>query len=243
MRSWFRIVGAALVCTLAAGLAAAQTPSVDELVAKHLAARGGLEKLQSVSTMRLQGTMNIQGMDMPLTVLSKRPNKMRQEMTMQGQTVIQAYDGQTVWAINPMMGSTSPQAIQGPPADAVKSQSLFDGPLVGYKDRGDTLEVVGPADVAGARTWKLKLTRQDGKAMHIYLDADSGLEKQWSATMEQGGMTMEIDTIMSDHQPVDGIQVARTMRTLVGGQAMGALTVSSVEFNVPIDDAVFSMPK
>jgi outer membrane lipoprotein-sorting protein len=229
--------------TAAAGLAAAQTPSVDELVAKHLAARGGLEKLQSVNTMRLQGTMNIQGMDMPLTVLSKRPNKMRQEMTMQGQTVIQAYDGQTVWAVNPMMGSSSPQAIQGPPADAVKSQSLFDGPLVGYKDRGDTLEVVGPADVAGARTWKLKLTRQDGKAMHIYLDADTGLEKQWSATMEQGGMTMEIDTIMSDHQPVDGIQVARTMRTLVGGQAMGALTVTSVEFNVPIEDAVFSMPK
>lgn len=243
MRSGFRIVGAALVFTAVAGLAAAQTPSVDELVAKHLAARGGLEKLQSVNTMRLQGTMNIQGMDMPLTVLSKRPNKMRQEMTMQGQTVIQAYDGQTVWAVNPMMGSTSPQAIQGPPADAVKSQSLFDGPLVGYKDRGDTLEVVGPADVAGARTWKLKLTRQDGKAMHIYLDADTGLEKQWSATMEQGGMTMEIDTIMSDHQPVDGIQVARTMRTLVGGQAMGALTVSSVEFNVPIEDAVFSMPK
>lgn len=243
MRSGFRIVGAALTFTLAAGGAAAQTPSVDELVAKHLAARGGLEKLQSVNTMRLQGTMNIQGMDMPLTVLSKRPNKMRQEMTMQGQTVIQAYDGQTVWAINPMMGSTTPQAIQGPPADAVKSQSLFDGPLVGYKDRGDTLEVVGPADVAGARTWKLKLTRQDGKAMYIYLDADTGLEKQWSATMEQGGMTMEIDTIMSDHQPVDGIQVARTMRTLVGGQAMGALTVSSVEFNVPIEDAVFSMPK
>jgi outer membrane lipoprotein-sorting protein len=234
------VVGMALV---AAGQASAQTPTVDELVAKHLAARGGLEKLQSVSTMRLQGTMQIQGMDMPLTVLSKRPNKMRQEMTMQGQTVIQAYDGQTVWAINPMMGGTSPQPIEGPPADAVKSQSLFDGPLVGYKDRGDTLEVVGQADVAGVRTWRLKLTRQDGKAMHIYLDAETGLEKQWSATVEQGGMTMEIDTIMSDHQPVDGIQVARTMRTLVGGQAMGALTVTSVEFNVPIDDAVFSMPR
>jgi outer membrane lipoprotein-sorting protein len=102
---------------------------------------------------------------------------------------------------------------------------------------------VGPADVGGAKAWKLKLTRKDGKAMHIYLDADTGLEKQWSATMEQNGLTMEIDTIMSDHQPIDGIQVARTMRTLVGGQAMGTLTVSSVEFNVPIEDSEFTMPK
>jgi outer membrane lipoprotein-sorting protein len=238
------MICAALVTAMAAAAPAlAQTPSVDELVAKHLAARGGEAKLKDVSSMRLVGSISVQGMDMPITVLSKRPNKMRQEMTMQGQKVIQAYDGQTVWAVNPMMGSTEPRVIDGPPADAVKNQSLFDGPLVGYKERGDTLEVVGPADVGGAKTWKLKLTRKDGKAMHIFLDADTGLERQWSATMEQNGLTMEIDTIMSDHQPVDGIQVARSMRTLVGGQAMGTLTVSSVEFNVPIEDSEFTMPK
>ena len=183
----------ALACT---GSAAAQTPSVDDLVAKNLAARGGLAKLQTLNAIKLTGSVSVQGMDMPLTVLTKRPNKMKQEMTMQGRTIVRAFDGETVWAINPMMGSPTPRVLEGPTANALKTQSLFDGPLVGYKERGDTLEVVGPADVEGIKTWKLKLTRKDGQSMHIFLDADTGLEKQWTATMEQNGMTMEIETII-----------------------------------------------
>lgn len=228
---------------LIAANATAQTPSADELVAKHLAARGGEDKLKAVNTMRLTGNVTVQGMDMPVTVVSKRPNKMKQEMTMQGKTIMQAYDGQQVWAVNPMLGGTAPRTIDGAAADAVKNQSLFDGPLVGYKERGDTLEVVGPEDVEGAKTWKLKLTRKDGKAMHIYLDAESGLEKKWSATMEQNGLTMEIDTFITDYQPIDGIQVARTMRTLIGGQQMSMLKINSVTFNVPVEDSEFTMPK
>jgi hypothetical protein len=164
-------------------------------------------------------------------------------MTMQGQELVQAFDGETVWAINPMMGSAAPRVLEGPAANALKTQSLFDGPLVGYKERGDTLEVAGQADVEGVKTWKLKLTRKDGQTMHIFLDADTGLEKQWTGTMEQNGMTMEIQTVMSDYQAIDGVMVARNLRTTMGGQQVAGVTFSAVEFNVPIEDAEFVMPK
>lgn len=228
---------------LIAGYALAQTPSPDELIAKHLAAKGGADKLKAINSIRLTGTITVQGNDMAITVLSKRPNRMRQEVTTPAGNVIQAYDGQQVWGINPMFGSSAPRPLEGPQADAIKSQSLFDGPLVGYKERGDTLEVVGQAEVDGAMTWKMKLTRKDGRAMHIYLDANTGLERQWSTTMEQNGLTAEIETFMSDHQVTDGIQVARTLRTLMGGQPVGIMKISSVEFNAPIEDSVFVMPK
>jgi len=239
-----RIRAAALAAAmLVANLAAAQSPSADELVAKNLAARGGEDKLKGLNSTRLTGTLSVQGMDMPLIVVTKRPNKMKQEMTMSGQKIIQAFDGQTVWGVNPMMGSTTPRALEGGQADVIKNQSLFDGPLVGYKERGDTLEVVGPEDVEGTKTWKLKLTRQDGKIMHIFLDADTGLEKQWAASMDQGGMTMEVNTVLSDYQATDGLMIARSMRTMVGGQQMASLKITNVEFNPPIDDAEFVMPK
>jgi outer membrane lipoprotein-sorting protein len=221
----------------------AQTPSADELVAKNIEARGGEAKLKSLNTARLTGSLSVQGMDVPFTMITKRPNKMRQEMTMQGSTIVQASDGQTVWAINPMIGAAEPRAIEGPQADMLKSQALFDGPLVGYKDRGDTLEVVGPAEVDGAQGWELKLTRKDGQAMHIVLDATTGLERQWTATMEQNGLTMEINTVLSDYQPTDGVQVARAMRTMMGEQQVVALKFSNVEFNIEVDDGIFSMPR
>jgi hypothetical protein len=79
--------------------------------------------------------------------------------------------------------------------------------------------------------------------MHIFLDADTFLERQWSVTMEQNGLTMEVDTIIGDYQPVDGVKVARSMRTLMGGNPMGTLKIATVEFNVPVDDSAFVMPK
>ena len=236
----------AAVLTVAAlfigGNAAAQTPSADELVAKNLAARGG-DKLQTLNSMKLTGSVSVQGMEVPLVVLTKRPNKMKQETTMQGQKMVQAFDGQTVWGVNPMMGSTAPRVIEGPAADALKTQSLFDGPLVGYKERGDTLEVVGPADVEGAKTWNVKLTRKDGRAMHIFIDAETGLDKQWTATMDQNGMTMEIQTLMTDYQATDGIMLARSIRSMMGGQQVAAVKFATVEFNLPVDDSEFVMPK
>jgi outer membrane lipoprotein-sorting protein len=240
-RSTFGAVGALCLALLVAAPSAAQTPSVDELVAKNLAARGGQEKLQSLNTMKITGNVSFQGMDMPMTLLTKRPNKMRQELTMQGQAMVQAFDGTTVWVSNPMLGPGA-QPIEGPQADALKTQALFDGPLVGYKERGDTLEVVGPAEVEGAKAWKLKLARKDGRSMHILLDAESGLERQWSMTLEQNGLTMELDTIIGDYQPADGVQVARSMKTLMGGNPMGTVKITSVEYNVPIEDSVFVMP-
>jgi outer membrane lipoprotein-sorting protein len=234
-------LGAFCVTLLVALPAAAQTPSADELVAKNLAARGGQEKLQSLNTMKMVGNVTFQGMDMPMTLVTKRPNKMRQQLTVQGQEVVQAFDGQTVWAQNPMLGPGA-QPVEGPQADMIKTQALFDGPLLGYKDRGDTLEVVGEAQVDGAKAWKLKLSRKDGRTMHIFLDAETGLERQMSATMEQNGMTMEVDTIFSDYQPVEGVPVARSVRTLIGGQQMGGLKVTSVEYNVPVEDTAFVMP-
>jgi hypothetical protein len=228
---------------LAAAAARAQTPSAEDIVAKNLAARGGLDKIRAVSSMKMTGTVTTQGMQIPLTVMTKRPNRMLQETTVQGTRMVSAFDGERAWAINPMLGSNQPTDLTGPQAESVKDQSTFDGPLVGYKERGDTLEVVGPADIAGGKAWKLKLTRKNGRVMSIYIDQQSYLEKEWSTTVEQNGMSMDFETVMSDYaQTPEGIMVARTLRTMVGGQQQGMLKVLTVEFNTPIDDAVFKKP-
>jgi outer membrane lipoprotein-sorting protein len=241
MRMLFNCLAAALV--LAPAVARAQAPSVDQIVAQNLAARGGEAKLRSVSTMTMTGTITVQGMQMPIKVLGKRPNLSLQEMTMNGTRVVQAFDGQKVWGINPMMGGSAPRELTGPQSEIVRDQATFDGPLVGYKERGDTLELAGEAKVGDSDTWKLKLTRQNGRSMFIYVDKSTGLEREWAASVDQNGMTLDVQTIMSDYQPAEnGILVPRTLRTLVGGHEQAVLTVESVTFDAPIEDSAFKMP-
>ena len=241
MREWFGALAIGLVVAVPA--ARAQTPTAEEVAAKNLVARGGEAKIRAVSTMKMSGSISVQGMDLIITVMTKRPNLLFQEMTMQGQRMVSAFDGAKVWAINPMLGP-GPRELTGAQADMIRDQASFDGPLVSYKDRGDTLEMAGSADLGGAKAWKLKLTRKlGGRTMFIFVDADTGLEKQWSTTVDQGGMTIDVDTVMLDYQPTpEGVLVARSMRTLVGGQQQGLLKVLTVEYNVPIEDAAFQMP-
>lgn len=241
MRRLLTVLATALA--LAPSAVRAQALTVDQIVAKNLAARGGEDKLHAVNTMKMSGTLTVQGMQTPIKVMTKRPNLMLQEMTMNGARIVSAFDGQKVWAINPMLGSNEPRELSGSQSEAIKEQSTFDGPLAGYKSRGDTLELVGSAKVDDADTWKLKLTKTNGRSMFIYVDKATGLEREWATTVDQGGMSLDVVTLMSDYQPADnGIMVARTLRTLVGGHEQGVLKVESVEFNVPMEDSVFQMP-
>jgi len=90
------------VAVLAASCAAGQT--AEELIAKNIAARGGLEKLRAVQTMRLTGTMKVGDDAMPSILELKRPNKSRWQFTFDGQTAIQAFDGNSGWMLIPFAG-------------------------------------------------------------------------------------------------------------------------------------------
>ena len=249
MRRALHVAAAAAAALLLSAIpSAAQT--ADELVAKNLAARGGEAKLRALNTMHIEGKVTLQGMDLPMTVNAKRPNMMRQEMQIQDKKVVTAFDGQKAWMINPMMGADTPQEIVGPQGEMTREQSDFDGPLMDYKSKGTTIELVkgdapdGTEKLAdGKKVYKLKVTRKAGRVQYMYLDAESGIELKTTNTVEQGGQTFTVDTDLADYRAVDGVMVPHTVRNVVNGQPVMQMTVQKVEFNVPIDDSLFKMPE
>ena len=113
----------------------------------NLKAKGGAEKWQSVKSVKMTGRMTAQGNEMPLTVYAMRPNYNRQEITMPAGKAIQAFDGTTAWVVNPMLGISTPQAVPGPAAEFAKHSADFDGALINYKEKGNTIELVGKENV------------------------------------------------------------------------------------------------
>jgi len=247
-----------MTCSLltAAMPALAQTPTVDDLLAKNLESRGGAERLKAISTRRVAGTVTVQvqmppgaqqqaqpapqTLEMPMEVLAKRPNLMLQEMRMQDRRVVTAFDGQQAWAINPMIGPSA-QLLQGVQADLIRDQAQFDGPLAYAKQRGDKMEVLGKEEVDGASAWKRTITHGD-KTTTVYLDEKTALERKVSASVNQGDTQLLVESVISDYQPVDGVMVPRRVQTLVGGQTQATVTIDNVEFNLPLEDSQFKMP-
>ncbi|HUL74726.1 MAG TPA: hypothetical protein VLT86_16565 [Vicinamibacterales bacterium] len=212
---------------------------LDDIVAKNLQAKGGADKLQAVQTLKQTAHVTFQGMTGTVTVYGKRPNLMRQEIALGGQTVVNAFDGTTAWSINPLRGSPEPIAVSGPQAADIKLQADFDAPLVNYKSKGYTLELVGIETVGAKKAYHLKLTSKDGRIQHLYLDTDTNLEMKIVTDTEAG----PIENDLSDYRDVNGLKLPFSMRTLSGVTVLGQIAVDTVEVNPKIDDSIFKMPK
>ena len=93
-----KILAGLALAALVAVPASAQT--LDEVLAKNFKAKGGLDKIKAVQTIRMTGTMTVgPGIEAPFVLEQKRPNMLRMEFIVQGMTVVQAYDGKVGWQL------------------------------------------------------------------------------------------------------------------------------------------------
>ena len=224
--------------------ASAPLPTVDEIIAKNLQAKGGAEKWQSVKSVKMSGKMTAQGNEMPLTVYAMRPNFNRQEIMLPAGRAIQAFDGTTAWVVNPMLGIDAPQVVPGPAAEFTKQSADFDGALINYKDKGNVIELVGKEQLEGKDVYHLKVTAKGGPLQHYLLDATSGLELRTSTEIELGnGQKQTLTSTMSNYKAVNGIMIPHTVTQTAGDRPLLQWTITAVEFNTVPDATIFQLPK
>ena len=229
---------AAAVSVFVAATSALHAQTVDEIVARNVAAKGGVEKIKAVQALKQTSHIKIQGLTASLTLYFKRPNLSRQEVSVGGATIIAAFDGTTAWGINPMAGQTTPQVLTGPAADQIRGQADFDPPLLDYQAKGTKVEFVGN-EVDGARALiHLRITDKRGVVTQCFLDAKTALE----AKIVADGPTGPAETVLSDYRPVGGITMPFAIKTTAGGVVVADVTVDTIEFDVPMPATLFAMP-
>jgi outer membrane lipoprotein-sorting protein len=222
--------------------AAASAQTVDDIIAKNLEAKGGLAKIRAVETLRMTGTMTVgPNMEAPFVMEFKRPGRLRMDVTVQGTTITQAFDGKLGWMANPLAG---PAASVAPP-DAQKvmeEQSDFDGPLVDYKAKGHKIVLVGKEKAGQADAYKLQLLFKNGDVRYYYLDATSCLEIRVEGKTNVRGKLVNTVGIIGDYKPVDGLVLPHSMESVPQGGQNQKMTVTKVEVNPAIEDGRFRMP-
>ncbi len=235
-----------ILTTLALMFAASlSAQTVDEIIAKNIEAKGGYDKLKSIKTMQATGQFTAQNgmVQGTITLYNKRPNKMRMNMDIQGQTMVQAFDGTTGWMIIPFMGTTEPQRMPEEQIKSMKSNADMDGVLVDYKKKGHKVELLGKEELEGTDVYKLKVTRKDSSVQYLYLDSDYYIELKMSTVIKSKGTEQMFDTYLSDYKEVDGTMVPFAIEQKKGDMLLSQITLSEVKYNVDIDDSYFAMPE
>ncbi|HSG82269.1 MAG TPA: hypothetical protein VLC48_08470, partial [Gemmatimonadota bacterium] len=99
----------------------------------------------------------------------------------------------------------------------------------------------------GTAAYKLKVTLSSGDVVFYYLDSEYFVPIRIEGSRMVQGNAMEFATRLSDYKEVDGLLIAHSIQTSGSGGGRGGgrgqtMIYDTVELNVEIDDALFSMP-
>ena len=223
-------------------------PTADDIIARHIEARGGLEHIMAITTLRQSGRVKM-GQEgnawINLFGERKRVDLLRIEFSFNNMHGVEGWDGQRAWEHNPWKGMAQAEYVEGLPAEALKRGAEFDGPLVGYREKGHVVRFIGTEEADGLRFFLLEVTRNDGNVIHYYLDAESLLTARTvSVRPIHGSDPAETHTIYDDYREVEGVLYPFQSRELARDGGHWELFIwDSMEANVPLEDSRFSLPR
>ena len=237
-----KVLGLALgiICTTA--FIAAQT--AEELVAKNLEAKGGVDKIKSIKSYKFSGNFQQGSFTAQVAQEAKAPNDIREMFTVQGMTQIQAYDGKTGWQISPFQGRRDPEMLGEDDMRDIVEDSDFYGPLVDYKEKGNTIEYLGHDTVDGDDVYRLKVTLKNGDIVYYYLDPDTYIEIRTERQQFIRGAVRESQTDLGSYKQVNGVFFPFSISSGPKGrpEQKGTITIQKMEANIDIPDSGFKMP-
>jgi hypothetical protein len=219
--------------------------TVDALVAKNIEAKGGIDALRAVRSVRFTGKMlvNEGQLEFAYAQTKERPGRVRAEATLQGMTLVQAYDGTEGWKISPFGGRKDPEKMSVDDAKSLVEDAEIDGPLVDWEAKGSTVEYLGPEDVDGTLAHKLKVVRKNGDVSYVYLDPDYFLEIRILTQRIEQGAQVEVETDLGDYEKIAGVFFPFSVEAGPKGSSdKQKIVIEKAEANAAVDEAAFKFP-
>lgn len=216
--------------------------SVDDIISQYITARGGIDKLNSIQSIYLEGTRQMMGSEVEVKVTKVEGKLFRTDFEFGGNNGYTIVTPDKGWSYIPMR-SDKPNEIPAPVLKSMQSQLDIAGPLVNYKSKGYQAELKGKENIDGTDAYNIQLTSADGKNINYYIDTKTNLLVQARQMSEGGrnggGQPKEIVTNFKDYTEVNGIKFPQTIITEGEGMGGGAMTFDKIEINVPVDEKMY----
>jgi hypothetical protein len=192
---------------------------------------------------------------LPFVIKLKRPRKTRIELTFNGQTAIQVFDGANGWKLRPFLNRREVEPYTAEETRSASLQADLDGPLVDYAAKGTKIELDGVEKVEDRDTYKLKLTMKSGQSIHVWIDAQTFLEAKIEGQPRRlDGIDHPVEVYYRDYRPVNGLQIPYVLQTKVLPAAKPMLRfkdpavppekimIDKVVVNPQFEESLFSKP-
>lgn len=215
--------------------------SVNEIVDKHIAAMGSIEKWNALKSVEMNTTFTIQGMEIENKIVIFNKKGLRSDIAVMGQKIVTAIDGDQGWMIRPtMMGGTGePEDMPNALVKQTKAQINLGGSILNAKATGDTISLMGKEKLDGADVFKLRIADKKGESFYLYVSTDTYYVLKSTGFSNIQGKNTEISVTYSNFKTIEGLVFPHTMETPspMGGDMMTVET-TAITLNPKTDEAI-----
>jgi hypothetical protein len=237
----YKSLALTVLALLFTAYSSAQT--ADDIIGKYIQAIGGKDLLSKITSLYIEGTMDVMGMQGTIKITTLNGKGIKQEMDIMGSILTTCYTDKDGWSVNPMTGSTSAETMPETQYNSGKDQIFIGGPFINYAEKGYKAELFGTDSVANVNAFKIKITLPDSTSSVYFFDSNTFYLVQSVQQAEmQGQMTENIITY-SEYKQTEGYTLPYKIEMdMAGGQFTMVMTVMKVELNKPADESIFSKP-
>jgi hypothetical protein len=266
------LTAAAAVAALAAkeGRAPVARLSAEQIVAKSVAARGGLDAWRKVETMMWLGHIESAHAPVPslrFVLSQKRPNRMHFEIDAMQDRTLRVFDGLRGWKMRPSHGRPEVQPYTIDEVRFAQTGPGIDGPLIDYAQKGSSISLAGVDEIEKRKAYHLIVRTATGENQHVWVDAETFLEIRYDrpaggprpaaaaagegaeagASAAAGGAHAAagrmVSVVYRDYKTTDGLKIPSLIETAVApGAQPDRMVIERVVLNPLLNEQTFSMP-
>ena len=213
-----------------------RTQTADEIIDKYIAAIGGKENWKKVNSIKMEGNVEVQGLEIPFTMRAVNGKGVRTDGEFQGNFFIDITTPTKGWSQNPMAGKATLQPLSDDELKEKLDELDIQGAFLDYKVKGSTVEFLGKDEEDGNEYFKLKLTTKNNNETTYFFDTKTYLVYKQESITKQQGQEVKVVVKSLDYQTIDGgIKMPFKM-----DQGQMVLAAKKFTVNGAIDEKIFS---
>ena len=215
-----------------------------EIIAMAVDAHGGLEKLQAVKNIVVEGRTAANSpmgpMNLDVKIYQVYPNKLRQDIKMPQGEMSVAFDGTSGFAMTPMGPQPLPPEMTASLKDGIFREPVW---LLVNLMQDSSVQYTGTEEVMGKPTAIVLVKQPSGEVLKVFISEETHYIVKMEFRETEQGVTLNKESLMDDYRDVDGVKIPYHLVQNVEGEQFTETHISSVTINAELEESLFQEPK
>jgi zinc protease len=209
------------------------------ILSKAIAAKGGLDRLQQIQSLRAEATTRVTEKTSTGTISTvtfiQYPDRYRVEAQADGRRIVQVYADGRYWIQDAQGAREAPVSVRDEIHDSIQRDVV---PLLLRASTGKLSVADAPSEDQSVAA--VSISGEGMRPVTLFIDRASGLiVREQYASSDGTGVVQER---YSDYRAVDGVQVAFKTVVQRPGAPLIERVVENIRFNVPLQASLFVRP-